>query len=74
MRETPAGVQGRGDPTGAKRRGGSPERPRTARAWSGNQLTSLTQPKINKGSEIRNLANLNYFLVFTLPDHFLNPP
>ncbi|MEH7502038.1 hypothetical protein V7152_08325, partial [Neobacillus drentensis] len=44
MRETPAGVRDRGDPTGAKRRGGSPERPRTARAWSGNQQASLTQP------------------------------
>ena len=44
MRETPAGVRGRGDPAGAKRRGGSPERPRKARAWSGNQQASLTQP------------------------------
>jgi hypothetical protein len=44
MRETPAGVWGRGDPTGALRRGGSPGRPRTARAWSGNQQTSLTEP------------------------------
>ncbi|WP_335386721.1 hypothetical protein [Neobacillus drentensis] len=26
MRETPAGLRGRGDPAGAKRRGGSPER------------------------------------------------
>ncbi|WP_144554247.1 hypothetical protein [Bacillus sp. X1(2014)] len=42
--KTPAGVRGRGDPTGAKRRGGSPARPRTARAWNGNQQTSLTQP------------------------------
>ncbi len=31
MRETPAGLRGRGDPTGAKRRGGSPERPRKAK-------------------------------------------
>ncbi|WP_335383296.1 hypothetical protein [Neobacillus drentensis] len=30
--------------TGAKRRGGSPERPRKARARSGDQQTSLTQP------------------------------
>ncbi|MFB5194877.1 hypothetical protein ACE198_08075 [Neobacillus sp. KR4-4] len=35
--KTPAGGRGRGDPTGAQRRGGSPDRPRTARAWSGNQ-------------------------------------
>ncbi|WP_222127297.1 hypothetical protein [Bacillus sp. X1(2014)] len=31
MRETPAGVRGRGDPTGAQRRGGSPARPRKAK-------------------------------------------
>ncbi|WP_335380374.1 hypothetical protein [Neobacillus drentensis] len=31
MRETPAGVRGRGDPTGAERRGGSPARPRNAK-------------------------------------------
>ncbi len=31
MRETPAGVRGRGDPAGAERRGGSPERPRKAK-------------------------------------------
>ncbi len=49
MRETPAGVRGRGDPTGAQRRGDSQERPRTARAWSGNQQTSLTQPKKRNG-------------------------
>ncbi|WP_260871780.1 hypothetical protein [Bacillus sp. X1(2014)] len=29
--ETPAGVRGRGDPEGAKRRGGSPARPRKAK-------------------------------------------
>ncbi|WP_144555724.1 hypothetical protein [Bacillus sp. X1(2014)] len=33
----PAGGRGRGDPAGAQRRGGFPDRPRTARAWSGNQ-------------------------------------
>ncbi|MBT2658010.1 hypothetical protein J7E81_22690 [Bacillus sp. ISL-18] len=43
--KTPAGVRGRGDPAGAKRRGGSPYRPRTARAWSGNQQTSLMYKK-----------------------------
>ncbi|WP_335384245.1 hypothetical protein [Neobacillus drentensis] len=31
-------------PQALQRRGGSPERPRTARAWSGKQRTSLTQP------------------------------
>ena len=35
--KTPAVVRARGDPAGAKRRGGSPSHPRTARAWSGNQ-------------------------------------
>ncbi len=44
--KTPAGGRGRGDPAGAQRRGGSPDRPRTARAWSGNQQASLTEPKI----------------------------
>ncbi|WP_222127300.1 hypothetical protein [Bacillus sp. X1(2014)] len=29
--KTPAGVRGRGDPAGAKRRGGSPARPRKAK-------------------------------------------
>jgi len=29
--KTPAGVRGRGDPEGAKRRGGSPARPRKAK-------------------------------------------
>ncbi|MED1467125.1 hypothetical protein [Bacillus salipaludis] len=38
--KTPAGVRGWGDPAVAKRRGGSPARPRTACAWSGNQRTS----------------------------------
>jgi len=42
--KTPAGVRGRGDPAGAKRRGASPARPRTARAGNGNQQTSITQP------------------------------
>ncbi|WP_335387123.1 hypothetical protein [Neobacillus drentensis] len=51
--QCPAGLRGRGDPTGAKRRGGSPERPRTARAWSGNQQTSLTQPKKRKTPQFK---------------------
>ncbi|TDK65006.1 hypothetical protein E2K98_01805 [Bacillus salipaludis] len=43
--KTPVGVRGRGETAQEhKRRGGSPDRPRTACAWSGNQLTSLTQP------------------------------
>jgi hypothetical protein len=41
--KTPAGGRGRGDPAGAQRRGGSPDRPRTARAWNGNQQASLTE-------------------------------
>jgi hypothetical protein len=32
----------KGDPAGAERRGGSPDRPRKASAWSGNQQASLT--------------------------------
>ncbi|TDK62996.1 hypothetical protein E2K98_05940 [Bacillus salipaludis] len=40
--QCPAGVRGWGDPAGAKRRGGSPARPRTACAWSGNQQTCGT--------------------------------
>ena len=43
--KTPAGVRGRRDPAGAKRRGGSPYRPRTACAWSGDQQTSLMYKK-----------------------------
>ena len=40
--KTPAGVRGRGDPTGAKRRGGSPRHARGKRsAWSANQQTCL---------------------------------
>jgi len=31
----------RWDPAGAKRRGGSPDAPRKASAWSGNQQTHL---------------------------------
>ncbi len=44
--KTPAGVRGRGDPTGAK---SAEEAPRNARGkrstWNVNQQTSLTQPK-----------------------------
>jgi len=42
--KTPVGIRFRGDPTGAFLRGGSPKRPRTARAWSGNQQEILTEP------------------------------
>jgi len=38
--KTPAGVRGRGDPTGAKRRGGSPARPRKAKCLE-RQSTDL---------------------------------
>ncbi|MDQ1143655.1 hypothetical protein QE429_000482 [Bacillus sp. SORGH_AS 510] len=41
--KTPLGVRVRVDPAGAFLRGGSPKRPRTARAWSANQQTSLTK-------------------------------
>ncbi|MCM3118465.1 hypothetical protein M3610_25005 [Neobacillus sp. MER 74] len=44
--KTPVGVRGRGYPAGAKRRGGSRARPRTACAWNRNQQTSLTQPSL----------------------------
>ncbi|MBV7505933.1 hypothetical protein KW850_11765 [Bacillus sp. sid0103] len=42
--KTPAGGRGRRDRAGAQRRGGSQDRPRTSRAWSGNQQASLTDP------------------------------
>ncbi|WP_420491960.1 hypothetical protein [Neobacillus drentensis] len=43
--KTPAGGRGRGDPAGAQRREEAPRtRPRTARAWSGNQQASFTEP------------------------------
>ncbi|MDQ1145113.1 hypothetical protein QE429_001940 [Bacillus sp. SORGH_AS 510] len=42
--KTPVGVWFWGDPAGAFLRGGSPKHPRTARAWSGNQQASLTEP------------------------------
>ncbi|MDQ1146260.1 hypothetical protein QE429_003087 [Bacillus sp. SORGH_AS 510] len=41
--KTPVGVWFRGDPAGASAED-SPKHPRTARAWSGNQQTSLTKP------------------------------
>jgi hypothetical protein len=41
--QCPAGVRGRGDPAGAK---GAEEAPRNARAWSGNQQTSLTAKRL----------------------------
>jgi hypothetical protein len=43
--KTPAGGRGRGDPTGALSAEEAPrDRPRTVRAWSGNQLLRLTEP------------------------------
>ena len=41
--KTPAGVAVSGDPAGGTTRR-LPERPRTARAWNGNQQTNLTKP------------------------------
>ncbi|TDK63267.1 hypothetical protein E2K98_07410 [Bacillus salipaludis] len=43
--EDSCGITGQGrHPAGAKRRGGSPNRPRTACAWSGNKQPGLTEP------------------------------
>ncbi|SMQ84590.1 hypothetical protein SAMN05444673_5984 [Bacillus sp. OV166] len=38
------GAEGAKTPAGGRGRGGSPDRPRTARAWSGNQHPSITKP------------------------------
>jgi len=54
--KTPVGVRFRRDPAGAFRRGGSPKRPRTARAWSGNQQTNSTKPLYKES------VHLNYQL------------
>ena len=42
--KTPAGVRGRGDPTGAIAPRRLPGRPRTACAWSANQQASFKEP------------------------------
>jgi hypothetical protein len=48
MCETPAGVRDRGDPTGAKRRGGSPERPRKAKHMERKSTDKFNKAKITK--------------------------
>ncbi|MGA9226065.1 MAG: hypothetical protein WB217_06990, partial [Mesobacillus sp.] len=45
---SPAGLAAKVRPPGAKRRGGSPDAPRKASAWSGNQQTGLTPPNFLK--------------------------
>ncbi|MBV7503660.1 hypothetical protein KW850_00080 [Bacillus sp. sid0103] len=49
--KTPAGGRRRGDPAGEQRRGSSTYRPRTARAWRGNQQASLTEPYKKRDKE-----------------------
>ncbi|MEH7127846.1 hypothetical protein V7103_06485 [Neobacillus drentensis] len=41
--KTPAGVRSRGDPAGAKRRGGSPQRPRKAKRLERKTTNNLTK-------------------------------
>ncbi|MCM3115146.1 hypothetical protein M3610_07575 [Neobacillus sp. MER 74] len=41
--KTPAGGRGRGDPTGAQRRGGSPDRPRKAKRLERKSTGRLTE-------------------------------
>ncbi|MDQ1146542.1 hypothetical protein QE429_003369 [Bacillus sp. SORGH_AS 510] len=53
--KTPVGVWFWGDPAGAFLRGGSPKHLRTARAWSGNQQSSLTEPLLK--------AYMNIFII-----------
>ena len=43
--KTPAGGRGRGDPTGALRRGGSPDRPRGAAHLERKSTTRFKEPK-----------------------------
>jgi len=42
--KTPAGGRGRGDPAGAQRRGGSPDRPRKAKCLERKSTGTLTEP------------------------------
>jgi hypothetical protein len=46
-------------PQALKRRGGSPERPRKANAWSGNQQASLKEPFLKIKSPIKMLCKQN---------------
>jgi two-component system response regulator CssR len=64
--KTPAGVWAWGDPAGAKRRGGSPERPKVREAaWSGNQQSNFTEPfhKRRMKIEVRYHMSYKIFLV-----------
>ncbi|WP_335381364.1 hypothetical protein [Neobacillus drentensis] len=45
------GAEGAKTPAGVRRRGGSPARPRTARAWSGNQHSSFNRISKSKNYE-----------------------
>jgi hypothetical protein len=47
--KTPAGVRGWGDPAGAKRRGGSPARPRKAKRLERKSTDLLKDLYINNG-------------------------
>ncbi len=47
-RETPAGGRGWGDPAGAKRRGGSPGRPRKAKCLSLQSTGTFNSVKIRQ--------------------------
>jgi hypothetical protein len=55
--KTPAGVRGWGDPTGAKRRGGSPARPRKAKRLERKSTTMFNRTKKLKGIEILKVCN-----------------
>ena len=59
-REDACGSTVQGRPRRRKRRGGSPKRPRTARAWSGNQHTRLQSILI----EVNSFAMELTFLIF----------
>ncbi|WP_222127418.1 hypothetical protein [Bacillus sp. X1(2014)] len=52
--KTPAGVWGRGDPAGAKRRGGFPARPRKAKC-----LERKSTDKFNTAIYIKKLKNIH---------------
>jgi hypothetical protein len=62
--KTPAGVRGRGDPTGAY---GAEEAPRHARGkrstWSANQQINLTQPFKKLGLDIISIITATVFFL-----------
>ena len=55
--KTPAGVRGWGDPAGAKRRGGSPARPRKAKRLERKSTTMFNRTKKLKSIEILKFCN-----------------